>query len=392
MAEGLYRANIDPFCCLSELTEDQQRSLFRELQSTALQSYEAQGMTRGTGGAYRDVEGNRGKFEFELQCYGRELCAQRGKPVLKEMDGPHGRTIWYTEHQLFMPRIMRFGDDYEDEPTKKEMKKARAAPAVAKSTQKKAMKSTTATAAVAAVSSDKTRSGDPVTDLAMGLKDDGWKNALSDSIQSEGFADLARFIQSEREQGAVIYPPENEVFSALNLCSLEKVKVVIVGQDPYHGPGQGHGLSFSVRPGIRPPPSLKNIFKEAQADVGIDSPSNGYLECWADQGVLLLNAVMTVRRGEANSHAKKGWETFTDAIINTLNDEKEGLVFLLWGSPAQKKASNVDESKHTVIRTSHPSPLGATKTKAPFLGSKCFSRANEALEGQGKERIDWNVR
>ena len=167
--------------------------------------------------------------------------------------------------------------------------------------------------------------------------------------------------------------------------------MVVLGQDPYHGFGQGHGLAFSVRKGIKPPPSLRNIFKEAMSDVGIDDPkNNGNLEGWAKQGVLLLNTVLTVRRGEANSHAKWGWEDFTDEVINTINENNESVVFLLWGSPAHKKAKKVDESKHTVIRTSHPSPLGATKTASPFLSSKCFSRANQALLAAGEEPIDWN--
>jgi uracil-DNA glycosylase len=357
-----------------------------------LESYQAQGMTRGAGGAYRDVEGNRGQFEFDLQCYGRTACAQRGKPVIKEMDGPHKRTIWYTEEQLFMPRIMRYGDAYEEDGEDiKSSTKTTPKVSTVVSAQKRSMNSESGGSNDAWQASESS-SSDPVDALLTRLKDDGWKQSLSSSIQSDQFRDLARFIQSERNQGAVIYPPEEDIFSALNLCPLKDVKVVIVGQDPYHGPGQGHGLSFSVRPNVRPPPSLKNIFKEAQDDVGIEPPANGYLECWAEQGVLLLNAVLTVRKGEANSHAKKGWESFTDAIIDTLNEEKEGLVFLLWGSPAQKKASNVDESKHTVIRTSHPSPLGATKTKSPFLGSRCFSRTNEALESVGKDAIDWNVR
>lgn len=186
-------------------------------------------------------------------------------------------------------------------------------------------------------------------------------------------------------------PPEL-VFAALNLCPMDQVKVVIVGQDPYHGPGQGHGLAFSVQKGVRPPPSLLNIFKEVQSDVGIPTPTHGNLEHWARQGVLLLNSVLTVRRGQANSHARQGWEKLTDEIIGILNERRTGLVFLLWGTPAHRKAAAVDESKHTVIRTSHPSPLGAAKTHSPFLGSRCFSRANAALESHGQAAIDWSVR
>ena len=372
---------IDPFCSLKEITEGQQRSLLRELQATALLSYQAQ---------HRDVEGNRGR-KFELQCYGRKFCP-KGKPVERDTDGPHGRTIWYTEEQLFIPRIMRFGAT--DSDGDKECDEAADSGYIvnAKPTASASKRTTAIKIETASRSNSSVANTDPVESLVTGLTDDGWKNALSDTINSNEFRDLALFIENERTQGAVIYPPEDEVFAALNLCPLDDVKVVIVGQDPYHGPGQGHGLAFSVRPGVRPPPSLKNIFKEAQADVDIDLPTNGYLTCWADQGVLLLNTVLTVRAGEANSHAKQGWEVFTDTIIDTLNERKEGLVFLLWGNPAQRKASSVDESRHTVIRTSHPSPLGATKTKAPFLGSRCFSRTNEALEAAGKEPIDWNVR
>ena len=227
--------------------------------------------------------------------------------------------------------------------------------------------------------------------LADGIADSGWKEALSEWTSSANFAALADFIESERSSGIEVYPPQNEVFSALNLCPLDKVKVVIVGQDPYHQPNQGHGLAFSVKPGVRPPPSLQNIFREAMDDVGIEQPKYGYLISWAEQGVLLLNNVLTVRRGQANSHARRGWEQFTDEIIRALNEEKEGLVFLLWGGPAQKKAASVDTTKHTIIKTSHPSPLGASKTNSPFLGSKCFSRANKALIEHDKDPIDWSV-
>jgi uracil-DNA glycosylase len=409
LAEGLYRASIDPFCSLGELSEDNQRVLFRELQSTALQSYQVQGLTR-PGGSYRDAQGNRGRFEFQLQCYGRTVCA-KGVPVQKEIEGPHGRTIWYTEDQLFMPRAMRKGavdsDDDDDEETRAEAARSGAVlldtkidlnTAIATDTQDNIQPIPTLSSRSAAVGSGESSqtqlsldSIDPVERLLAGLKDDGWKTALADTIKSEEFRNLALFVANERSRG-VVYPAEDEVFAALNLCPLDGVKVVIVGQDPYHGPGQGHGLSFSVRPGVRPPPSLQNIFKEAQSDVGIDPPVDGHLACWTGQGVLLLNAVMTVRMGEANSHAQKGWERFTDAIIKTLNDEKDGMVFLLWGKAAQLKASSVDETRHTVIRTSHPSPLGASKTNSPFLGSRCFSRTNKILKNAGKDPINWNVR
>lgn len=368
LAEGLYRAGIDPFASLEEINETQQRALFRELKSVALESYNAQGLSR-QGGSYRDVEGNRGRFEFELQCYGREFCA-RGNPVVRETEGPHGRTIWYTSEQLFKPRSLRYGSTADSSATDDDGDDD-----------------------VSVL--DATDVSDPssvlISNLLSGLEAPGWRVALSNCTSTQSFADLADFIDKERHDGATIYPPEADIFSALNLCPLDKVKVVIVGQDPYHGRGQGHGLAFSVRKGVRPPPSLKNIFKEAINDVDIASPQHGNLESWARQGVLLLNTVLTVREGEANSHAGRGWEEFTDAVIDILNQRDDGLVFLLWGKPAAKKASGVDGTRHAIIKTSHPSPLGATKTKSPFLGSCCFSETNKRLKEFGKEAIDWNV-
>ena len=235
-----------------------------------------------------------------------------------------------------------------------------------------------------------------VKKLVQGLTDPSWKEALHDAIHhSDSFRTLATFLAQERASGTVIYPPEKDIFAALNLCPLDQVKVVIVGQDPYHGPKQAHGLAFSVPKGQKPPPSLKNIVKEVMDDVGIEEPpTHGCLERWASQeGVLLLNTVLTVQRGKANSHANQGWEAFTDAVIQAINQKEESIVFLLWGRHAATKAKDtmVDTHKHTVIRTSHPSPLGATKTDSPFLGSRCFSRANKALENSGKGRIDWNI-
>jgi uracil-DNA glycosylase len=365
LAECLYRSNIDPFATLSELSELLQRRLFQEIRSVAQESYQAQGLTRTNGGTFRNVQGGRGQFEFQLQCYGRDVCV-KGNPVIKLTEGPHKRTIWYTAEQLFRPLADRV--NLNPEAAKPEMN-------------------------VLEGDSGGQHFDTPgnVENMISGLTDVGWKKALAGAIHSSYFSSLAAFIEQERESGTIIYPRQEDVFSALNLCPLEKVKVVIVGQDPYHGPGQGHGLAFSVRRGVKPPPSLKNIVREAMNDVGIEEPTHGNLEHWAQQGVLLLNTVLSVQQGQANSHSKKGWEEFTDAVIDELNTNCEGLVFLLWGSPAAKKAKNVDESKHTVIRTSHPSPLGATKTSSPFLGSRCFSRANAALEKRNKTPIDWNV-
>jgi uracil-DNA glycosylase len=364
LAECLYRANIDPFATLSELSELMKRRLFQEIRSVAQESYQAQGLTR-KGGTFRNVEGGRGQFEFQLQCYGRDLC-EKGNPVIKLTEGPHKRTIWYTAEQLFRPLADRANQTPEaDNPDKNILE--------------------------GDSGGQHFDTAGSVERFISGLTDVGWKKALAGAINSSSFSSLAAFIEQENASGAVIYPRQEDIFSALNLCPLEKVKVVIVGQDPYHGPGQGHGLAFSVRRGVKPPPSLKNIVREAMDDVDIKEPTHGNLEHWAEQGVLLLNTVLTVRQGQANSHSKKGWEDFTDAVIDELNTNCEGLVFLLWGSPAAKKAKNVDESKHTVIRTSHPSPLGATKTNSPFLGSRCYSRVNAALEEANKTPIDWNV-
>ncbi|KAF1327370.1 Uracil-dna glycosylase, partial [Globisporangium splendens] len=189
----------------------------------------------------------------------------------------------------------------------------------------------------------------------------------------------------------IIYPPPQDVFSALRDCSFTSLKVVILGQDPYHGPEQAHGLSFSVRRGIPLPPSLRNIYKEAMSDVKISKPTHGCLSSWSQQGVLLLNTVLTVRKAEPNSHKKQGWETLTDAIIQRINNNTSNVVFLLWGKPAQEKGAIINTKKHLVVKSSHPSPLGATKTNAPFIGSKCFSKANKYLIAHGKDPIDWNV-
>lgn len=199
---------------------------------------------------------------------------------------------------------------------------------------------------------------------------------------------LVNFIESERSKGKIIYPEDDEIFEAFKLTPFEKVKVVILGQDPYHGVGQAHGLCFSVKKGFKIPPSLVNIFKELKDDLKIDPPQNGYLEPWAREGVLLLNSVLTVEAGEAGSHHGKGWEQFTDKIIEVLNEKKNNLVFILWGGPAQKKASKVDETKHLVLKSVHPSPLSFYRG---FLGSKPFSKTNKYLDENGKEEINWSL-
>jgi len=199
---------------------------------------------------------------------------------------------------------------------------------------------------------------------------------------------LKKFLQEEHKEKKVIYPKGDEYFAALNLTPFNKVKVVIMGQDPYHGPGQAHGLSFSVREGVRFPPSLQNIFKEMKADVGLPIPKSGNLSPWAEQGVLLLNSVLTVEAGKANSHQGKGWEQFTDKIIHLLNSEREHLVFVLWGAYAQKKAAFVDHKKHCVLESVHPSPLSSHRG---FFGSKPFSKINKYLSAKGVKEIDWNL-
>jgi uracil-DNA glycosylase len=212
-----------------------------------------------------------------------------------------------------------------------------------------------------------------------------WKRVLKDVLASPEFAELEAFVEEQRREETV-YPSEEDLFSAFRLTPYEKVKVLLLGQDPYHGPGQAHGLAFSVQPGVKPPPSLVNVFKELQSDVGVPKPKDGSLIPWAEQGVLLLNAVLTVRQGEPNSHAGHGWEHFTDAVIQKVSDKPERVVFLLWGSYAQKKKALIDTSRHLILEGVHPSPLSAKKG---FFGSRPFSRANEALKEKGREPIDW---
>ncbi len=212
-----------------------------------------------------------------------------------------------------------------------------------------------------------------------------WNPILRDEFERPYWQELQAFVAEERTRGPV-YPPADDVFRALHLTSFASVRVVILGQDPYHGPGQAHGLAFSVAPPVPPPPSLTNIFKELQADLGVAPPTTGSLERWAEQGVLLLNTVLTVRSGEAGSHRNKGWEHFSDRVIEAVNGKDQGVVFLLWGAAARAKAAMIDQDKHTIIESPHPSPLSAHRG---FLGSRPFSRTNAALTEVGAEPIAW---
>ena len=216
--------------------------------------------------------------------------------------------------------------------------------------------------------------------------EESWLEALHDDFESPYFQDLKHFLKQEVKTQK-IYPPGTQIFSAFNLTPLTAVKVVIIGQDPYHGPGQAHGLCFSVPEGIALPPSLLNIYKEIQADLGIPVPKTGNLEKWAKQGVLLLNATLTVRSGMAGSHQDKGWEIFTDNVIRTISDLRAGIVFLLWGKYAQNKEELIDKEKHFVLKAPHPSPLSASRG---FFGCKHFSQTNELLSQNGLGSIDWN--
>ena len=216
-----------------------------------------------------------------------------------------------------------------------------------------------------------------------------WKAVLKDQFNKTYFQQIVTFLKTEKAQGKVIYPPGPLIFNAFNTTPFDKISVVIIGQDPYHGPGQAHGLSFSVPTGIKPPPSLMNIFKELEKDIGIKMPEKyGNLTKWAEQGVLLLNAALTVRAGEPFSHAKYGWTEFTDTVITRLSDKKEGIIFLLWGKFAQEKQALIDETKHIVLKAAHPSPFSADKG---FFGCKHFSKANEILIKSGRNPIDWKL-
>lgn len=218
--------------------------------------------------------------------------------------------------------------------------------------------------------------------------DDSWFDVLKSEFESDYFNALKQFLLAEKDAGKTVYPPGADIFNAFNYTPLPQVKCVILGQDPYHGPNQAHGLCFSVRKGVKPPPSLVNIYKEIEQDLQHAPPAHGELTAWTQQGVLLLNAVLTVQAREAASHQKRGWEHFTDAAIKAVSTELEGVVFMLWGRFAQSKSALIDSSKHLILQTTHPSPFSA---HSGFLGSRHFSTCNKYLVAQGKEPIDWKL-
>ena len=227
----------------------------------------------------------------------------------------------------------------------------------------------------------------PADELASYLRPDrGWLEKLDEEFRKPYLRALAEFLTAEEAVGKTLFPARRHVFNALNSTPLERVSVVILGQDPYHGPGQAHGLAFSVRPYVAKPPSLLNIFKEIQNDLDIQPPDHGCLQTWAEQGVLLLNTVLTVAHGQAGAHQGQGWEPFTDKVIDLVNRERDGVVFILWGSHARKKGRNIDRSRHLVLESPHPSPLSAYRG---FFSCKHFSKANDWLQEQGKQTIDW---
>lgn len=229
--------------------------------------------------------------------------------------------------------------------------------------------------------------GDDMSDTAIKLEE-SWKTALEAEFSAPYMGELRQFLLNEKQAGKHIFPKGSEYFRALDLTPLPEVKVVILGQDPYHGQGQAHGLCFSVRPGVRIPPSLVNIYKEMQSDLGIKPASHGFLEHWARQGVLLLNSVLTVEEARAASHQGKGWERFTDAVIRAVNEQGNHVVFMLWGAYAQKKAAFVDQRRHLVLKAPHPSPLSAHNG---WFGSRHFSKANTYLISNGREAVDWQL-
>lgn len=215
-----------------------------------------------------------------------------------------------------------------------------------------------------------------------------WFDVLGQEFDKPYMGDLRSFLQTEKQKGKAIYPPGKQIFNALNSTPFEQVKVVVLGQDPYHGSNQAHGLCFSVPPGTTLPPSLRNIYKELQADLGTKPPGHGCLQSWAEQGVLLLNATLTVEHGKAGSHQGKGWEQFTDVIIGALNQQRQRLVFLLWGNYAQRKGEFIDRERHLVLEAPHPSPFSANRG---FFGCRHFSRANQYLCAHGKTPVDWQL-
>jgi len=221
----------------------------------------------------------------------------------------------------------------------------------------------------------------------MAILSNDWAGLLEAEFEKPYYKELRQFLKQEYSHHT-IYPDMHDIFNALHLTSYANTKIVILGQDPYHGAGQAHGLSFSVKPGVPAPPSLQNMFKELRSDLGIDIPNHGYLVHWAEQGVLLLNTVLTVREGMPNSHKGMGWEQFTDQVIRLLNDREEPIVFILWGSHAQQKAQLITNKRHEILRSVHPSPLSAHRG---FFGSKPYSKANEFLKRHGEEEIDWRL-
>lgn len=217
---------------------------------------------------------------------------------------------------------------------------------------------------------------------------ESWKTALKAEFEKPYFAELKRFLQAEKAAGKTIYPSGSLIFNAFNSTPFDQVRIVILGQDPYHGPGQAHGLCFSVQHGVKPPPSLVNIYKELQSDVGITLPTHGCLQSWTTQGVFLLNAILTVEANKPASHQKRGWEEFTNAAIQQLSLQREGLIFMLWGNFAQQKAALIDERKHTILKAPHPSPFSA---HTGFLGCGHFSKANAILTARGEAPVNWQV-
>lgn len=215
-----------------------------------------------------------------------------------------------------------------------------------------------------------------------------WLRLLRDEFDSHYMRQLRVFLMEEKQSGRQVFPSGSDIFNALNSTPFDDVKVVILGQDPYHGEGQAHGLCFSVKPGVPLPPSLRNIYRELETDVGFDPPGHGFLQAWAQQGVLLLNSVLTVRANQAGSHQGKGWERFTDRVVALLSQNKEALVFLLWGSYAQKKGAMIDRNRHLVLQSVHPSPLSASRG---FFGNRHFSQANNYLQSHGKPTVIWQL-